>query len=160
MNVYCLAMGGAKGALCFGASALLVAGCGASGTTQTAKTETATGSAPTHTVTITRPASIPSRPASGRPEKTTGPDFHFVGTGDRNLAPIHITTPSTLRWKREGKVNGEIFGFEGYPEPTTAGLGVVNETAASGESYVEPATYSQIHVIAIGPWQVTITPNR
>lgn len=164
------------GAVAIGVVGLLVgvaAGIGASGSSST-KTVTAKGTTTTvqvalppahtvtrvvvHTHTVTQTlAAAPTKPSSGSNTETSSSgsaEGSYSGNGTKNLGTISVSQPSVLHWH----ATGGIFTITGLTSPAEHAI-AVSSKASSGETVVEPGTYHEVSVIALGEWGVTITPQ-
>jgi hypothetical protein len=110
------------------------------------RTETATDAVtngPTGTQTATAQgatAAVPASPGS----------VSYSGNGGRNLGTITVSSSSTLHWTNGGaliQINDDSGGI------------AVNSEAHSGTTAVEPGTYKNVSVTAIGKWTITIKPE-
>ena len=70
----------------------------------------------------------------------------YSGNGGRNLGTITVSSSSTLRWTNDGaiQINDDGGGI------------AVNSEAHGGTTAVEPGTYKNVSVNAIGKWTITI----
>jgi len=156
------------GAAVIGAVGLLVgagAGIGAAGSSST-KTVTAEGrpttvqAAPTpahtvtqvvvHTHTVTQTRTVAPSEASSSSSSSAG---SYSGNGTKNIGTITVSQPSVLHWTAP-----EGFSITGEATPDEHPIAVASK-ASSGESVVEPGTYHDVSVIAVGEWSFTITPQ-
>jgi hypothetical protein len=81
-------------------------------------------------------ATVPASPGS----------VSYSGNGGKNLGTITVSSSSTLRWTNDGAI--QISDDSG-------GI-AINSEAHSGSTAVEPGTYKNVHVNAIGKWTITI----
>lgn len=74
----------------------------------------------------------------------------YSGNGGKNLGTIDVSSPSTLHWTNDGaliQINDDSAGI------------AVNSEAHSGTTAVEPGTYKNVSVNAIGNWKITVKPG-
>ncbi len=100
---------------------------------------------PGGTTAPTAPQPTPSKP---RPTPSLS-GKRFTGNGAKNLGTLRITVPSVLRWTNDGDI------FQIFDDDLDL---FVNSTAHSGDTAVEPGTYRNVEVNALGNWTITITP--
>ncbi len=114
------------------------------------KTETVTVAAEpevktkTVTRTVTEKAKAPEKKAGSSSSKK------FSGNGGKTLPPIEVTEASTLKWTNDGEI------FQVFPKDMDSSL-TINSQAGSGETHVEPGTYT-LDVNAMGNWTIEIVP--
>ncbi|MEK6272464.1 MAG: hypothetical protein AABM42_07425 [Actinomycetota bacterium] len=108
--------------------------------TKTATDAVTNGGTGTQTATAQgATAAVPASPGS----------VSYSGNGGKNLGTITVSSSSTLRWTNDGaiQINDDSGGI------------AVNSQAHSGTTAVEPGTYKNVHVHAIGKWTITIKPG-
>lgn len=87
-----------------------------------------------------------------------GPEFRWVGNGQRKLGTIRVKEPSTLRWINETGYDFDLRHDD--PEGIAYDHFVVTEQQR-GSVPVEPGTYRNIYMsaVAIGSWEISIEPR-
>jgi hypothetical protein len=86
-----------------------------------------------------------------RTESRGAKTLRFSGNGGKTLAPIRVTSPSTMIWTNDGAIF-QIFNSGASTK------GTVNSQAKRGTSYV-PAGRYPLQVNAIGNWTLVIKPG-
>jgi hypothetical protein len=77
------------------------------------------------------------------------PAQQFSGEGNASLGTVDVKSNSLLRWRARGRL--EIrFGREAFP--------IVAPTK-TGQLVLPPVLFTQVRVLAGGPWKITITPQ-
>lgn len=109
----------------------------------------------THTVTQTQTAAPTEQTAApAESSGSTGGEGSYSGNGTKNLGSITVSQPSVIHWRAtEG-----LFELEGFTSGYQHSIGIASK-ASSGESVIEPGTYHEVQVDALGEWSFTITPQ-
>jgi hypothetical protein len=136
--------------------AVAVGGCGATKyVTQTQTSSTTVTSTTTHNVThIRRISSIP--PVTTTQTTTTTittaptPTASFSGNGGKNIGTFHVSSASTVHWTCDGQVFQILDVNDGF---------TINSQGSSGTSQLQPGTYHNVDVNAIGNWTMQIVPT-
>lgn len=101
----------------------------------------------TRTVTRVTTAPTPTPAAAGR----------WSGNGEENVGTIHVASPSTLHWSCSGDCS--IFSIDNsYNDDNQLTVNSANDEH-SGQTSVDPGTYTDVKVISTGTWVFTIQPN-
>jgi hypothetical protein len=96
----------------------------------------------THTVTVTTQTAPPSSAGGGETQS-------YSGSGGKTIGTITVARESTLEWTN----SGELFVLHSNKRV------LVNSEAHSGTAVLEPATYTQVRVNAVGHWTITVAPK-
>lgn len=78
-----------------------------------------------------------------------GSGQEFSGNGARNLGTIEVPKDSTLEWTNDGGTLNIISEDGGI---------FVSSDASNGETAVPAGIYSNVEVLAIGIWTISIAP--
>jgi hypothetical protein len=79
----------------------------------------------------------------------------YSGTGSKSLGTIEVSRPSVLRWTTTGESG--IRSFAVMDDDFRINVSVQGETG--GQSRVEPGTYRNVTVNAVGDWTMSIEPG-
>ena len=106
------------------------------------------GGGKTTTFPRERPQREPDDPVQRR--FAVPPAQHFSGTGNARLGNVNIKQTSLVKWSTNGSFELR-FGREAFP---------IIAPSEKGQLVVPAYNFTQVRVIARGPWKISITPQN
>ena len=107
----------------------------------------APGDGKTTTFPRERPQREPDDPVQRR--FAVPPARHFSGTGNTRLGNVNIKQTSLVKWSTSGSFELR-FGREAFP---------IIAPSAKGQLVVPAYNFTQVKVVASGPWKISIIPQ-
>jgi hypothetical protein len=108
----------------------------------------APGAGKTTTFPRERPQREPDDPVERR--FAVPPAQRFAGTGNARLGNVNIKQTSLVKWSTTGSFELR-FGREAFP---------IIAPSAKGQLVVPAYNFTQVKVVASGPWKISITPQK
>ncbi len=108
----------------------------------------APGGGKTTTFPRERPQRKPDDPVQRR--FAIPPARHFSGTGNARLGNVNIKQTSIVKWSTKGSFELR-FGREAFP---------IIAPSEKGQLVVPAYNFTQVRVIASGPWRISIIPQK